>query len=204
MPDFLERLFGIGEINVEVGLRYASGDNAIYFGSLQVFHEKILDECRVMASFLEANDLKTFGITVHSVKSMLTTIGALDLADRASHLETAAKEENNDYCQVTYPDLQDDLELLYDDMKEIFPVAKDSATVKTAGTKNLLLEKLEKAMVACTDFDNETAIDILKELKEYTFGEEADALISDSVNLLKDFNIDGAETKLKKIIMDNL
>ena len=202
--DFLEKIFGIGEINVETGLRYASGMQDIYYESLQIFFEKVLDECENMSAFLENGDIKSFGIAVHAMKSMLATIGATGLSERALKLEMAAKEGNGDFCQLDYPDLEEELHFLADDLAEIFPAKESNDTAREDGSKTLLLEKLEKTLVACTEFDNDVGVDILKELQAYDFGEETNGLISESLQAMKDFDIDGAEVKIKKIIMDNL
>jgi len=202
--NFLEKIFEIGGINVEVGLRYASGEQAVYYESLRFFHEKILKETNIMETSLESGDIRTFELTVHAVKSMLLTIGATEMSDKASDLETAAKEGITDFCQAEYPDLHDELIFLYEDLAELFPAKTIENTTKEIGTKSLLMEKLEKALVACTEFDNESAMGILNELKVYDFGDETDTLINEAINALRDFNIDGAESKLKKIIMENL
>jgi len=202
--NFLEKIFEIGGINVEVGLRYASGEQAVYFDSLLAFFEKILKETKIMESALEKDDIRTFELTVHAVKSMLLTIGATELSDTAAGLEAAAKEGNIGFCQTTYPDLHDDLLFLYDDFTELFPLKSIENTKKEIGSKSLLMEKLEKTLVACADFDNESAMNILTELKIYDFGIETDTLIDEAFSALKDFNIDIAESNLKKIIMENL
>ncbi|MCL2254568.1 MAG: transporter substrate-binding domain-containing protein [Lachnospiraceae bacterium] len=202
---FLEKLFEIGEINAEIGMRYASGMQDLYIESLKVFYEKVMDECKSMSAFLANNDLKSFGITVHAMKSMLATIGAAGLSEKAFQLETAAKSGDGAYCRAEYPDLQDELDFLHDDMAVLFASdEKAEAVVKEAGTKKLLLEKIEKALVASTEFDNDTATEILKEVQTYDFGEEINTSIAESIRALNEFNIDDAEAKLKKIIMDNL
>jgi hypothetical protein len=105
---------------------------------------------------------------------------------------------------MQYPDLSDELNFLYEDLTNLFPVKEAQAAAREAGSKNMLLEKLEKALVACTEFDSDAGMDIVKELQAYDFGGEIDALLNESMSAFKDFDIDGAEAKLKKIIMENI
>ncbi|MCL2719385.1 MAG: Hpt domain-containing protein [Lachnospiraceae bacterium] len=202
--DFLEKLYDISGINIETGMRYASGILDVYYESLRIFFEKVSDESKNMENALKNNDLKSFGITVHAMKSMLLTIGASELSETAAILETKAKESDSDFCQSQYPDFQEELDFLNEGLADLFPVKEACETVKEAGSKNFLLEKLEKALVACTEFDNDTATGIMTELSGYDFGEGINTTINESLSALKDFDIDGAELKLKKLIMDTL
>jgi len=202
--DFLEKLFEVDGINVETGLRYASGIPEVYYESIKVFFEKIIHECAIMDSALAQGDLKTFDITIHAVKSMLKTIGMIELSDSAHLLEVAAKEGNSDYCHIEYPDFRDELDFLYDDLAVLFPIKAFSDAVKETGSTKFLLVKLEKAMAACSEFENEAAMAFLDELQVYDFGNETNKLISEAKSYLKDFNIDQAEAKLKKIVMEVL
>ena len=56
-----------------------------------------------MTAHLEKENLKEYGVIVHSVKSTSATIGAMALSSKALLLEKAANEGDKDYITVDHP-----------------------------------------------------------------------------------------------------
>jgi len=95
---FMENISRIGEINAEIGLTRSSGKEYLYQKILGIFQKKIAPECVNMTAFLEAGDIKNFTISVHAMKTLLATVGAMKLSSAAYELEMASKDEDIDDC----------------------------------------------------------------------------------------------------------
>jgi HPt (histidine-containing phosphotransfer) domain-containing protein len=103
----------VAEIDKEVGLSHFGGDVEIYHETLMNFAKYFMQQCDKMSGTLESGDISGFAASAHLIKSMLSTIGAMDLSQTALSLELAAKDENSDFCQDAYPDFLEKLKGLY-------------------------------------------------------------------------------------------
>jgi len=73
-----------------------------------------------MSALLEGKDIKGFATSVHAMKSMLSTIGAMKLSEAALELELAAKKDEEDYCLNHYPILLENLRALHKRLSVVF------------------------------------------------------------------------------------
>jgi len=104
----------ITEIDIEIGLGNVFDDEDVYYDCLKVFHEMILIECDKMTEALADGDSKTFIISIHGMKSVLSTIGAITLFESALLLESKAKDDNLNDCKEYFPNFKDQLLHLYE------------------------------------------------------------------------------------------
>jgi signal transduction histidine kinase/DNA-binding NarL/FixJ family response regulator len=195
---FISLLEKIEEIDVEVGLERVSGIAKMYRDSIVFFNKRLPAECAKMSEALRAEDMHIFAITVHAIKSSLSTIGVMTLSETAGELEAAAKSNHGDYCAEHYPPLEEKLHALHERLAEIFP-DEDIATEKEAGDEALLRDCVEKALSAAEDFDSDWGRESLKPLTDYDFGDETNALIGAALEAFNDFNCSEATEKLKLI-----
>lgn len=94
-----DRLAAIG-VDTQKGLYYSQNDREFYETLLAQYAKESVDKKRIMTESLGSNDLKSYAIQVHSIKSTSKMIGALDLSEVARGLEVAAKSGDRDYIDA--------------------------------------------------------------------------------------------------------
>ncbi|MDR2730942.1 MAG: response regulator [Treponema sp.] len=196
--NFLCSLGKIDEINTEIGLSRVSGMENIYHETLGLFHKSIINECGAMSASLSAKDIKSFAISVHAMKSELSTIGAMHLSEIAFKLETAAKNNDIDYCGERFPAFREKLLNLREKLSAVFPDIK-SAVKKKAADPDLLRENLAKALAAADDFNGDEGLNIINGLLEYDFGDQYNALLENAAAAFKSFDYANAKDLLNKL-----
>ena len=195
---FLEAVGRIGDINIKTGLSRVSGMEDIYHNALGLFHKKIRQECGAMAEFLEKGDLQNFTIMVHTIKSTLASIGAMRLSDMALALETASQNGDAGFCAEHFPDLQEKLLNLYEELSPIFP--EEKTRIKKPGNAAHLRENLDKALVAAAeDFSEDAGAEAINNILAYDYGEPINALLEKAAAAFEDFDFDSAAENIKKI-----
>ncbi|MCL2015791.1 MAG: ATP-binding protein [Defluviitaleaceae bacterium] len=221
--DFFDQLNNIEDIKVQVGIKYFSGMEEAYKGALELFHRKMLSECNLMETYLHNGDLQDFSISIHAMKGVLATIGAMELSDAAMELEKMAKLNDFEYCESHYPSLKEHLFALYDKLKTVINIdnqldknrhkqgdssdtAQSEQTEQTGQSQqtNKLEqpeEVLDKIKTAVANFDSDAAIAELNEITSFDFGEEQNALIQEILQALIDFDFDKAEEILQQITL---
>jgi signal transduction histidine kinase/HPt (histidine-containing phosphotransfer) domain-containing protein len=195
---FVDAIRKIDEINVEIGLNRFSSMKDMYRSTLGMFHKRILAECKNMASYLAAKDLNSFLISVHTMKSSLATIGAMRLSELSFELETASKKGDIDFCVQRLPEFNEKLLSFHKKLSVIFPET-ETAQKKEPGDMERLRESAQKALAAAEDFDNDTGMEIIKDLLPYDFGVEYNVLLENAFAALENFEYEDAVNILGKI-----
>jgi len=88
----LEKLNGL---NTELGMSYCLDDEDIYREVLEEYVNS--DKTAELEEFFTKKDWKNYQIRIHGVKSTSLTIGAEELSKNALALETACKEDREDF-----------------------------------------------------------------------------------------------------------
>ena len=200
--NFLNVIGNMGEINVEIGLSRMSGAVSIYRDNLEFFFNKLAIECEKMSSSLNGSDMKNFSISVHSMKSMLSAIGAMDLSQEAMMLETASKEKDIKTCEKEYPDFNNKLLSLREKLSDVF-INKESVLKKEPGDFDYLRESIQKALAAADDYDSDAGLAVIKALLGYDFGEENNTLLRNANNAFSSYDYDGAIEIINEINLVN-
>ncbi len=97
-----EKLYSITLINPEEGLFYC-GDAEDYLDALEIYSHSTEEKAALLEKSLAENDLETYALTIHSLKSTSKAIGATGLSARASALEIAAREKKADVLENETP-----------------------------------------------------------------------------------------------------
>jgi HPt (histidine-containing phosphotransfer) domain-containing protein len=195
----MDALGNIGAINVEIGLsRFAGMENA-YVEMMEIFYRKLAGERDALQGFLAANDLHSFAISVHSIKSSLSTLGVMGLSDIANGLEGAAKNADGAYCEQHFPKLLAGLNELYGSLAAVFPDDEDDMAVKLAGDRAFLWDKVQGALKAADDFDTDAALLEVDEALGFDFGAEINETLLRAKRALGEFDVDGAAELLRGI-----
>ncbi|MCL1789228.1 MAG: ATP-binding protein, partial [Oscillospiraceae bacterium] len=201
---FINAVSAIDMINAEVGLSRASGMENLYEESLALMHKSLVANCAKMSGDLSLgtdDGLKSFSITVHSMKSMLATVGAVSLSEIAAELETKSKATDSEFCNEKYPSFKEKLLLFKNSLDAVFPVSlvPDENSEKPKGDLVFLKEQIAAAFTAADDFDNEAGSAALESVTAYDYGEEFNQLLAEAVAAFNEFDCDAAAEKLKEI-----
>ncbi len=92
-------------IDTDAGIKYCGNDEEFYETVLAEYLATAKSRQEVLKTALESSDMETYGISVHSLKSISRTIGAAGLADIAATLEKAAKADEEDTVRNSHADL---------------------------------------------------------------------------------------------------
>ena len=119
---FWEKIDEIEGLSLSTGLERIDGQLNLYEKSLKLMIKEI-EYCDInLREFLKSEDMRNFCIAVHSLKSSLANIGAMELAVKARELETASDRSDIDFCALNLPPLLKMINDLGSKLKEAFSV----------------------------------------------------------------------------------
>jgi diguanylate cyclase (GGDEF)-like protein len=95
----------IDGIDVAFGIRNVLGDKDIYNEILQMFYQDHHQDHDKLANALASNDLVKAKLLAHTLKGVASSVGAMDLFEKAKLLDKALSEGDSD----SYEDLLDEL-----------------------------------------------------------------------------------------------
>ena len=191
----------IGEINAEIGLRRVSGIERVYYDNLKLFHSQLIPEYERLSACIRDNDIDSFSISVHAMKSTLSTIGAMKLSGEAAKLETAAKNSDLVYCTEQFPEFKERLLSLHKALSAVFPEKDDKpAPQKEPGESGYLQEQIKVALAAADDFDNEAGMGSIEKLLVFDYGGDINALLEKALGAFREYDCVGALETLEKIV----
>ena len=194
----IARLSGI---DVQVGLSRVSDQEDMYIENLEFFYDELLSRRDAMADYLSSKNLSRFSIDAHSIKSVLATIGALQLSDIAAKLEVAGNNNDTDLCLNIFPAFHEGLTSLYKDLSDAFSSEKDASSGESGkGNAEYLLEDIRKAISAADDSNSELGLEILNLLLAHDFDEQITALLNEAFAAFDDFSYDQAKEVLEKVL----
>jgi CheY-like chemotaxis protein len=195
---FLDALNKVGEINTEIGLSRVSGMEKMYRETLELFDKKLVTECDIMTADIHNGNIQNFSISVHAMKSALSTIGAIGLSETALKLETASKDNDIEYCTQRFSAFKDKLLNLHEGLSAIFPSGRGAAE-KEAGDRAYLQEQKKKALAAAADFDGEAGFEAINSLLAYDYGELDNDLLEAAAAAFREYDYDAAAELLNKV-----
>jgi signal transduction histidine kinase/DNA-binding NarL/FixJ family response regulator/HPt (histidine-containing phosphotransfer) domain-containing protein len=197
--DFLDSLKKVKEINTEIGMRHVSGIEDMYHSAIELFYKKLSFKCNDMSDKLINGDMKGFSIGVHTMKSVLATIGAMDLSDIAAKLEAASNNNNVAFCEQVFPSFKDKLLTMNGKLSVVFPDISETEGKKKKGNNNYLMENTQKAIKAADNFERDPVLNIINDLLTFDFGDENNTHLKNAANAMKEFEFSEVIEQLKKI-----
>ena len=117
-------------VDIAKGIRNCGGDESFYMTILAEYAQSSPGKIRELEKHLEAEDMNSYGIIIHSVKSSSRTIGAMQLGDDAYELEIAAKNGDLEAVRHGHYKTMYDLTSLVD---TILPVVSSGGSLEGSG-----------------------------------------------------------------------
>lgn len=184
--------------NLRNGLKYMGGDKILYGKVLQDFHSILLEKEEALKDFLNKGDMPGYTIIVHSLKGNARNVGADDLADEAFELEKMAKAGQLEDVTVRSPILFSMMNTMRNSLK-VYLDSEEKQEVKEETEEQPETEKItdddwERALRELAerldDFDGDTALAKIRELKRYDRPESDKKMLRLCEKAVKDFAYD--------------
>lgn len=186
--------------NLRNGLKYMGGDKALYGKVLHDFHSILQEKEEALKEFLKKGDMPGYMIIVHSLKGNARNVGADDLADEAFELEKMAKAGQVEDVTVRSPILFSLMSTMRNSLK-VYLDNEEKLAVKqeegeTQEVENITEDDWRKALQELADrlddFDGDTALARIRELKHYNRPESDKKMLRLCEKAVKDFAYDVA------------
>lgn len=197
--DFLEKCNSyLSEhgISMDKGMVYAGESEENYRMLVNVFCECIDDSRKKFQKYLDENDMKSYSIDVHALKSNARSIGADALFEMAYEHELKSKAGDSEFIKSHY----DELVKLWDETANVLmgylemesEENGDEAEVEKVGT--LSLEDLKKSMSMMVkwleDFDTFMVEDELERIATYVLPEGTQETVDKMNKAMDNFDYD--------------
>ncbi|MCL2440233.1 MAG: transporter substrate-binding domain-containing protein [Treponema sp.] len=142
----------------------------------------VLENFKNKLNELDNNELETYTIVVHGMKSVLAVIDKKDLSEMAYRLEKAGLERDFTVMSDETPAFITALQVLTAKLK--LSIANNKAKISSndkISEENLLYlrEKLQELKKACETFDKNTAKEILDEIKQNALPDNINAVLDE-------------------------
>ena len=190
-------------LDVKLGLASCMNDKNAFKEILTIFAKSGSKNINLITNCAKMGDIRNFTTYVHSVKSSAKSIGAMKLSDLSYNLEMAGK--NNDW-QFINANLREYLELYKKVINEIYmnlglSASPEPQQPKKNVTQNEFRDRLMALGQAVSNYDSDTASQIIKEIGEYKLPESWDAYIDNCSQLMDDYDYDGLESLVRSMIV---
>jgi PAS domain S-box-containing protein len=195
---FIDALCEINGLDVFNALEALGGMHEVYENTVRLSARLMPATIQKMDDYLAAGDLKHFAIEVHGLKGVTRSIGAPEIATIAGRLEISALNNGMDYCVETYPPFRETVVAFMDKLN--IALAHGQEAEKDPVEITVVLEKVEKAKKIAEGYDAMGALEHIKPLARFSFGEEAEALLEKAIFDLEEFNCIGAVEKMGEVL----
>ena len=144
------------------------------------------------------NDIRTYTIHVHGIKSALASIGKADLAETALRLEVAARSGDTDTIATETPSFLDALRTLVRELKQEHE-QKEESPIQTEDLP-YLREKLQIIKSACEEYDEKTIEEAIEELRQKTWTQTTSEMLESIANHLLHSEFEEIATSTEKAL----
>lgn len=180
-------------IDETVGLQYAGEDEELYREILTDYADGIEEQAQAVERALAAEDIETFTIEVHSLKSTSRTIGAQELSDQAKELEEYGKRCDWEQIRIKTPGL-------LTAYRELYPVIRsycakeeqEAGKEKRSFDREAVEEHIIRLVSSLEAYDSVRAEEIVAKITEYE-SDEFDSYREELVSALSKFDYEGCK-----------
>jgi len=157
----------------------------------------VLDAIEEKGSYANEEDLRTFVIHIHGIKSALANIGNMELSAVALKLEMTARDNDVKVIQLEIPEFLSDLRAF---VESLTPEQEEDDDGAPEGDPAYLLGKLLVIKTACEDYDEVTAEDALTELRKNKWPQPAVELLQNLAEYLLHSDFDLIADEISKYL----
>ena len=166
---------------------------------LDLFLSDAKEAIVILRNAILNDDMKSFTITVHAMKSALNNIGNEELSRTAAALENAGRQENKQFISNNYQSFEKSLEELIINLSAAEPTESSDKDVKE--DTEYLKEQLVNIKKFCEDYNDTKVYEILDKLKEKQWKDETTIILEEIRDILFiDSNFESVAAKVEKLI----
>lgn len=181
----------IGDLDIHQALLYCGGKQQ-YLDILAMYYEQAAEKRQELETLYKQQNWKDYTIKVHALKSIMRSMGANTLSEKAKALETAGKKEDINYILANHEDMLTEYHRVIRELEECPLIPKKQPENKPDDTQDLsakqevsvqkinpealpelddtafdeLFSGLEDAMYS---LDGEQMLTILSKMQEYQY-----------------------------------
>ncbi len=193
----------ISGIDTNYGINLIGGNLGDYYDVLSTFLYDGLKKLQNLNIPLEDQDLDTFRIEMHALKSAAGSIGAFDVSKKAMHLEDAAISKNTAYIYSNTRPFLTSFENLLSCIQEHLKLKDSSFFIeKEEGDANLLKDNLKEIENALTTFDIDALEKLIQESLSYTWKGSIDDLLLNLKQAIDSFEYYQGREILEKVVSE--
>jgi len=189
----------IDGIDAKKGIKTVGGNVAVYMDILSKFKGDAYTKRSSMKEDLKSNNISSYTIWVHALKSALANIGGADLSEQAKRLEQASIRGDTDYITKYHEVFDSGLLSLCENIEEVI---KKNESPSGGLCEETLKNKLPQLQLALEN-KNIAAIDeISEELRDFSRDE---IMGEDISNILTDILVgkySKATAQIQKLILE--
>jgi signal transduction histidine kinase/DNA-binding response OmpR family regulator len=165
---FISKPIDIRELNASLNkfVRNKQSQSQINPELAKIFMRDAQKAIAVLQSY-KSEDLHSYIISVHALKSALANIGETKLSDFARELETAGRDKNTSLISNKNSEFLSELRVVMDKLKAIS--GEYSAGEISSEDMEYLRKELRSIKDACAVYDINAAMSALKDLKQKTW-----------------------------------
>jgi CheY-like chemotaxis protein len=189
------------ELDIKHALLNIGGSVEVYLDVINAFMTSIPEKLERMTDYVEHNDFDNFRIDIHSCKSSLANIGAVDLSERARALEMAAISQNCVFVKNNFREFSSRLDGLFSFIRDIVldRVFEEDRT-KVMGSVEVLRNLLEDARIMIDNLEHDSAIEIMDRITIESYGLDFDRKLFQMRAAIDSFNYDRASDMIASIL----
>ena len=190
LPESLKWINEVEDIDPAEGMRNC-GQPQQYIKFIRTFFDTLENRIKEIRDAFDSEDIKSYTIKVHSLKSTARIMGAKELSNLAEELERAGDENNREKITDKTPKL---LEVCASIKEKLSPIESINDNGRDAKSDKPFISESELAgaYAAIAEFvpqmDYEAVEMVLSELNEYKLPPEDEKKVKNLEKLLRNFD----------------
>ena len=182
-------------IDVAVGMQYSGDDENLYREVLSDYMDTIEEKASVIERAVEKEDLETYTIEVHSLKSTSKSIGAIELSELAKDLEASGKNSEWGAIIARTPALLAMYRALYQVILPYHTTAGQETEPKQLVNNDELLGLLGQFVDSMDTYDSIRGEEIVAELSKFDFTDSWSEYMKETADAMGRFDYDFCKEK---------
>lgn len=177
-------------IDMAAAMEYACGDMELYREVLSDYRDSIHEKADVIERAVADQDLETYTIEVHSLKSTSKSIGAMELSEMARKLEENGKAGEWESVIAGTPELLSVYRGLYDIVAPYCRAKEPAATEKKPFDPKEISVLLGQLSDCMDEYDSIRGEEVVKQLAQYAFAAPGDTYMEQISKAIGRFDYD--------------
>ena len=165
------------------------GSDKLFWSALKEYHRTILSKAKLIKEHGVIEDIDSYTIEVHALKSSSRQIGADALADMAARLERAGKEKDLDYIHKHTDEMLEKYLSYEPVLAPYFKTDLDSRT-KDEISKDTILGFFGQLREAMDNLDMDTMEEVCGQLAMYRYSEAEELLLEQLSEACEDIDLE--------------